>query len=56
MVNTLGLSSKCPSCGSANTMPTHANKMDKTGRTPVLHIVKACIGKLLACLSLGICW
>ena len=43
--NTLGLTSKCPSWGFDNDMPTHANKMDKTGgNLPVLCRVEACVG------------
>ena len=32
----------------ANTMPTHANKMDKTGGPPDLCVVQACFGIVLA--------
>ena len=54
--NTLGLTSKCPSRGMptlcqhhAKTMPTHAKKMDNTGgNPPVLYIVEACVGIVLA--------
>ena len=46
-----------PKLRHGNTMPTHADKMDKTGgNPPVLCIVKACVGIVLACLSLGIRW
>ena len=46
-----------PNLRHANTMPTHADKMEKTGWNPsVLCIVKACVGIVLACLGLGICW
>ena len=46
----------------ANTMPTHANAMDATGGgglrppPPVLSMKLACVGMVLACLSLGISW
>ena len=51
-----GPNQQMPKLRHANIMPTHAFTMHNTGVPPVLSILLACVGIMLACLSLGICW